>query len=59
MALTCGMLGCLCYGGGDWLMPASAFRLGFTNGLISESMIVWFGIMLAWRRKNRTGRNVK
>ena len=23
-------------------MPESAFRLGFTNGLMSESMIVWF-----------------
>ena len=28
------------------LMPFSAFRLGFTNGLMSESMIIWFGIML-------------
>ena len=28
------------------LMPVSAFRLGFTNGLMSESMIIWFGIML-------------
>lgn len=33
------------------LMPVSAFRLGFTNGLMSESMIVWFGIMLAWEAK--------
>lgn len=24
------------------LMPESAFRLGFTNGLMSESMIIWF-----------------
>ena len=23
-------------------MPESAFRLGFTNGLMSESMIIWF-----------------
>lgn len=30
------------------LMPVSAFRLGFTNGLMSESMIVWFGFML-WK----------
>ena len=29
------------------LLPVSAFRLGFTNGLMSESMIFWFGIMLA------------
>lgn len=28
------------------MMPVSAFRLGFTNGLMSESMIIWFGIML-------------
>ena len=28
------------------LMPVSAFRLGFTNGLMSESMILWFGVML-------------
>ncbi len=30
------------------LLPVSAFRLGFTNGLMSESMAVMFGIMLAW-----------
>ncbi len=93
-ALICGILGCLCYGGGDWLipisetlmlpvflywfylqitdktvfkkgmaftnvlvifevlkviascMPESAFRLGFTNGLMSESMIIWFVLIL-------------
>lgn len=28
-------------------MPICAFRLGFTNGLMSESMIIWFGSMLA------------
>lgn len=28
------------------LLPASAFRLGFTNGLMSESMAVWFLILL-------------
>ena len=28
------------------LLPVSAFRLGFTNGLMSESMILWFGGML-------------
>ena len=27
-------------------MPESAFRLGFTNGLMSESMVIWFAIML-------------
>ena len=24
------------------LMPVSGFKLGFTNGLMSESMIIWF-----------------
>ena len=37
------------------LMPFSAFRLGFTNGLMSESMIIWFGIMLI--REIMTKRN--
>lgn len=27
-------------------MPVSAFRLGFTNGLMSESMVIWFGILM-------------
>ena len=35
------------------LMPVSAFRLAFTNGLMSESMLIWFGIMLLWERKKR------
>ena len=39
------------------LMPVSAFRLGFTNGLMSESMIVWFGIMLIRERKTTQGGN--
>lgn len=30
------------------LMPDSAFRLAFTNGLMSESMFLWFGGMLLW-----------
>ena len=34
------------------LLPVSAFRLGFTNGLMSESMILWFGFMLIWEREN-------
>ncbi len=33
----------------------SAFRLGFTNGLISESMILWFGCMLMWEAKQTKG----
>lgn len=28
------------------LMPVSAFRLGFTNGLMSESMLIWFLLFL-------------
>ena len=32
------------------LLPVSAFRLGFTNGLMSESMILWFAIMLIWEK---------
>ena len=40
------------------LMPVSAFRLGFTNGLMSESMIIWFGIMLIrdiMEKRNKKG----
>ncbi|MCM1054868.1 MAG: hypothetical protein NC394_05015 [Bacteroides sp.] len=33
------------------LLPDTPFRLGFTNGLMSESMFVWFGIMLVWSIK--------
>lgn len=32
-------------------LPDTPFRLGFTNGLMSESMFIWFGIMLVWRIK--------
>lgn len=32
-------------------MPVSAFRMGFTNGLMSESMVIWFGVMLVWERR--------
>ena len=37
------------------LMPDGAFRLAFTNGLMSESMALWFGSMLLWlgRRKGK------
>lgn len=39
-----------------WFMPDSAFRLAFTNGLMSEGMALWFGSMLLWlrRRKERS-----
>jgi len=30
------------------LMPDGAFRLAFTNGLMSESMALWFGTMIIW-----------
>ena len=30
------------------LMPVSAFRLAFTNGLMSEAMILWLLSMLLW-----------
>lgn len=29
-------------------IPESPFRLGFTNGLMSESMIIWFVIVFIW-----------
>lgn len=32
--------------GATMLMPDNAFRLAFTNGLMSESMIIWFAIIL-------------
>ena len=35
------------------LMPESAFRLGFTNGLMSESMIVWFAVMLIFEMRRK------
>lgn len=39
------------------MMPDGPFRIGFTNGLMSESMIIWFGIMLVWNlcRKRDVG----
>lgn len=35
-------------------LPDGAFRIGFTNGLMNESMIVWFAAFLVWnlRRNN-------
>lgn len=40
------------------MMPDGAFRLAFTNGLMSEAMALWFGSMLIWlgRRKERLGK---
>ena len=34
------------------LMPVGAFRLAFTNGLMSEAMFLWFLSMLCWNSKN-------
>ena len=34
-------------------MPVSAFTLGFGNGLMSESMFLWFGIMLNYIKKKK------
>lgn len=30
------------------VLPNSAFRIGFTNALMSESMFIWFIIMMGW-----------
>ena len=32
-------------------LPDTPFRLGFSNGMMSESMFIWFGIMLVWTIK--------
>lgn len=32
------------------LMPDNAFRLGFINGLMSESMLIFFAVMLIWSK---------
>lgn len=34
------------------LMPDGAFRLAFTNGLMSESMLIWFAIMVWWSARH-------
>ena len=36
-------------------LPDSPFQIGFTNGLMSESMLIWFGVFMLWniRRENR------
>ena len=35
------------------IIPQSAFRLGFTNGFMSESMVIWFAIMLTIELKRK------
>lgn len=40
-------------------MPDGAFRLAFTNGLMSEGMLLWFGSMILWcalRNAERSGK---
>lgn len=37
------------------LLPESAFRVGFTNGLMSESMIFWFAWLLIFTCRNKGG----
>lgn len=36
---------------GKVLLPDTAFRIGFINGLMSESMAVWFLLLLLWSRQ--------
>lgn len=31
---------------GKMILPQGAFRIGFINGLMSESMLLWFGVLL-------------
>lgn len=38
------------------LMPDCAFRLAFTNGLMSESMMIWFAVMVVWSARLPDGR---
>ncbi|MCI6376680.1 MAG: hypothetical protein MR842_02810 [Clostridiales bacterium] len=37
-------------------MPDGAFRLAFTNGLMSESMALWFAGMMLWSARHRESR---
>lgn len=41
--------------GVSMLIPEGAFQLSFCNGLMSESMIIWFAIMLVFELKNKRG----
>ena len=34
-------------------IPTSPFKLGFINGLMSESMMIWFGIMIIYIKKTK------
>lgn len=35
------------------MLPEGAFRIGYTNGLMSESMFLWFLILLLWMKTHR------
>lgn len=36
------------------VLPDGAFRIGFINGLMSESMIIWFVVFIVWHlRRNQ------
>ena len=48
MALSNPIMFYLVLKGISLLMPVSAFRLAFTNGLMSEAMFLWFAFMLPW-----------
>ena len=49
MALVSPIMFYLVLKGISLLMPVGAFRLAFTNGLMSEAMFLWFLSMLPWR----------
>ncbi len=39
---------------GKFILPEGAFRIGFINGLLSESMIIWFALSIFWNlRRNQ------
>lgn len=35
------------------LLPESPFRLAFINGLMNESMLLWFGAIMIWQLKRK------
>lgn len=41
------------------MLPESAFRLGFTNALMNESMLIWFSILLIWAFRQKRGEKNK
>ena len=56
MALSNPVIFYLVLKGASLMMPVSAFRLAFTNGLMSESMLLWFLSILIWRFPKQGGR---